>query len=130
MSTHKPLAGVRVLDLTRVLAGPFATMLLTDLGADVLKVEMPGVGDDSRHFGPFKNERSLYFISINRGKRSMTLNLKTDELGIEYTATATEALERALHLPMSGGEGDTVIANATRAQEVSDENWSTHLMSI
>tara|TARA_B100000614_G_scaffold96547_1_gene87217 strand:+ start:110 stop:1303 length:1194 start_codon:yes stop_codon:yes gene_type:complete len=79
MSTHKPLAGVRVLDLTRVLAGPFATMLLTDLGADVLKVEMPGVGDDSRHFGPFKNERSLYFISINRGKRSMTLNLKTDE---------------------------------------------------
>jgi len=54
-------------------------MLLSDLGAEVLKVEMPGVGDDSRHFGPFKNERSLYFISINRGKRSMTLNLKTEE---------------------------------------------------
>ncbi len=76
---NKPLSGIKVLDLTRVLAGPFTTMLLSDLGADVLKVEMPGIGDDSRHFGPFKNERSLYFISINRGKRSMTLNLKTDE---------------------------------------------------
>jgi CoA:oxalate CoA-transferase len=79
MSADKPLSGIKVLDLTRVLAGPFATMLLTDLGAEVLKVEMPGVGDDSRHFGPFKNERSLYFVSINRGKRSMTLNLKTAE---------------------------------------------------
>ena len=78
MSKEKPLAGLRVLDMTRVLAGPFATMLLSDLGADVLKIEMPGIGDDSRHFGPFKNERSLYFVSINRGKRSMTLNLKTD----------------------------------------------------
>lgn len=79
MSRSAPLAGIKVLDLTRVLAGPFATMLLSDLGAEVLKVEMPGVGDDSRHFGPFKNERSLYFVSINRGKKSMTLNLKTDE---------------------------------------------------
>ncbi|MCG8478041.1 MAG: CoA transferase, partial [Spirochaetales bacterium] len=78
MSKEKPLAGLRVLDMTRVLAGPFATMLLADLGADVLKIEMPGVGDDSRHFGPFKNGRSLYFVSINRGKRSMTLNLKTE----------------------------------------------------
>lgn len=75
----RPLGGIKVLDLTRVLAGPFATMLLADLGAEVLKVEMPGIGDDSRHFGPFKNDRSLYFVSINRGKRSMTLNLKTDE---------------------------------------------------
>lgn len=74
-----PLAGVRVLDLTRVLAGPYATMMLADLGAEVLKVELPGIGDDSRSFGPFKNGRSLYFMSINRGKRSMTLNLKTDE---------------------------------------------------
>ena len=79
MSHIKPLTGVRVLDLTRVLAGPFATMLLSDLGAEVLKIELPGVGDDSRHFGPFKNDRSLYFVSINRGKKSMTLNLKTRE---------------------------------------------------
>lgn len=77
MITEKPLSGIKVLDMTRVLAGPFATMLLADLGAEVLKVELPGIGDDSRHFGPFKNERSLYFVSINRGKRSMTLNLKT-----------------------------------------------------
>ncbi len=75
----KPLSGIKVLDLTRVLAGPFCTMLLQDLGAEVLKVEMPEKGDDSRHFGPFKEGRSLYFMSINRGKQSMTLNLKTDE---------------------------------------------------
>ncbi|TVR03687.1 MAG: CoA transferase [Spirochaetaceae bacterium] len=75
----KPLAGVRILDLTRVLAGPFCTMLLQDLGAEVLKVEIPGTGDDSRSFGPFKNDRSLYFISINRGKRSLSLNLKTEK---------------------------------------------------
>ncbi len=74
----KPLEGIKVLDMTRVLAGPFCTMLLQDLGAEVLKVEMPGTGDDSRHFGPFKEGRSLYFLSINRGKRSMTLNLKSD----------------------------------------------------
>ncbi|TVR32396.1 MAG: CoA transferase [Spirochaetaceae bacterium] len=75
----KPLAGVRVLDLSRVLAGPFCTMILGDLGAEVLKVEIPGKGDDSRSFGPFKNDRSLYFISINRGKRSVSLNLKTEK---------------------------------------------------
>lgn len=74
----KPLEGITVLDLTRVLAGPYCTMMLQDMGAEVLKVEMPGTGDDSRHFGPFKDGRSLYFMSINRGKRSMTLNLKTD----------------------------------------------------
>ena len=74
----KPLEGITVLDLTRVLAGPYCTMMLQDMGAEVLKVELPGTGDDSRHFGPFKDGRSLYFMSINRGKRSMTLNLKTD----------------------------------------------------
>jgi len=51
----KPLEGVRVLDLTRVLAGPFCTMVLSDLGAEIIKVEVPGTGDDSRAFGPFKN---------------------------------------------------------------------------
>lgn len=76
---NKPLAGCKVLDMTRVLAGPYTTMLLADLGAEVLKVELPGLGDDSRHFGPFKNGRSLYFVSINRGKKSITLNLKTEK---------------------------------------------------
>ena len=73
-----PLDGMKVLDLTRVLAGPYATMLLGDLGAEVIKIEQPGTGDESRNFGPFKNGFSLYFMSVNRGKQSVTLNLKTD----------------------------------------------------
>lgn len=77
--TGRPLEGVRVLDLTRVLAGPYCTMLLSDLGAEVVKVEQPGKGDDSRHFGPFKDGRSLYFASINREKKSISLNLKHEE---------------------------------------------------
>ncbi len=71
-----PLANIRVLDLTRVLAGPFCTMLLHDLGAEIIKVEIPEKGDDSRCFGPFLNKRSLYFLSVNRGKKSLSLNLK------------------------------------------------------
>ncbi len=70
------LKGIRVLDLTRILAGPYATMILGDLGAEVIKIEQPGVGDEARGFGPFKNDFSLYFMSINRGKKSLTLNLK------------------------------------------------------
>jgi CoA:oxalate CoA-transferase len=73
-----PLAGIRVLDLTRVLAGPFATMLLADLGAEVVKVERPPGGDDARHFGPFlPSGESAYFASINRGKKSIVLDLKS-----------------------------------------------------
>jgi len=75
----KPLENIKVLDLTRVLAGPFCTMILNDLGAYILKVEMPGTGDDARCFGPFKNEQSLYFVSINRGKDSISLNLKSEK---------------------------------------------------
>ena len=73
-----PLDGIKVLDLTRVLAGPYATMLLSDLGAEVIKIEQPGIGDESRNFGPFKNGFSLYFMSVNRGKQSVTLDLKTE----------------------------------------------------
>jgi len=73
------LEGIKVLDLTRVLAGPYATMILGDLGADIIKVEMPGIGDDSRQFGPYLNDESAYFMSINRNKRSMTLNLKEEK---------------------------------------------------
>jgi len=73
------LDNIKVLDLTRVLAGPYATMILADLGADVIKVEMPKTGDDSRSFGPYVNNESAYFMSINRNKRSMTLNLKTEK---------------------------------------------------
>lgn len=77
-----PLKGIRVLDLTRVLAGPYATMLLSDLGAEVIKIEQPGVGDEARNFGPFKNDFSLYFMSVNRGKKSLPLNLKAPQ-GVE-----------------------------------------------
>lgn len=76
----KPLDGIKVLDLTRVLAGPYCTMLLADMGADVVKVERPGAGDDTRGYGPpFLNGESAYFLSINRNKRSLTLNLKHDK---------------------------------------------------
>lgn len=74
----KPLEGIRVLDLTRVLAGPFCTMMLSDLGAEIIKVEVPGTGDDSRSFGPFRNGQSLYFINVNRGKESIAIDLKTE----------------------------------------------------
>jgi formyl-CoA transferase len=76
-----PLAGLRVLDLARVLAGPLAAMLLADLGAEVIKVERPGTGDDTRSWGPpfagpDENRQSTYFLSANRGKRSVTVDLK------------------------------------------------------
>ncbi len=76
----KPLEGIRVLDLTRALAGPFCTLMLGDYGADVIKIEIPGVGDDTRHWGPpFIGDESAYFLSINRNKRSLTLNFKDPE---------------------------------------------------
>jgi len=74
-----PLKGLLVLDLTRVLAGPYSTMVLSDLGARVIKVEAPGVGDDSRKFGPFIEGQSAYFMSLNRGKESIALNLKNED---------------------------------------------------
>ncbi len=82
--TNAPLNGIRVLDFSRVLAGPFCTMMLGDLGADVLKVEQPKLGDESRHWGPpwfgeGEDRLSAYFISVNRNKRSLTLNLKSKE---------------------------------------------------
>ena len=82
--TRGPLAGIVVIDLTRVLAGPYCTMTLGDLGARVVKVEMPGVGDDARHIGPFiqtddGQKVSGYFFSVNRNKESIALDLKTED---------------------------------------------------
>ena len=78
MPVPGPFSGVTVIDLTRVLAGPFSTMILSDLGARVIKVETPGTGDDAREYGPFVNGKSAYFVSVNRGKESIALNLKDD----------------------------------------------------
>lgn len=73
------LEGVTVLDLTRVLAGPFSTMMLADMGANIIKIEEPQKGDDTRQFGPYKNGESCYYINVNRNKRGITLNLKNPE---------------------------------------------------
>jgi CoA:oxalate CoA-transferase len=74
-----PLEGIRVLDLTQVLFGPFATMLLSDMGAEVIKIERPEVGDIARGNGPVVRGQSTYFLSLNRGKKSVTLNLATEQ---------------------------------------------------
>lgn len=75
------LDGVKVLDLSRVLAGPYCTMMLGDLGADIIKVEAPGLGDDTRYWGPpfAPGGESAYFLCVNRNKRSITLNLKSEQ---------------------------------------------------
>ena len=65
------LEGLRVLDLTRVLAGPFCTMMFADMGAEVIKIEEAGKGDDTRQMGPFKNGESAYFMNLNRNKKGL-----------------------------------------------------------
>ena len=76
MTQAGPLAGLLVVDFSRVLAGPFATMLMADLGARVIKVERPVGGDDSRTYGPFIEGESLYFARVNRGKESIAIDLR------------------------------------------------------
>lgn len=91
-----PLEGLKVLDLSRVLAGPYCTMLLADFGADVIKIEPPKVGDDLRAFGPFVGKESAYFMSLNRNKRSMVLDFKEPkhvEVFKEMVAKATVVVE-------------------------------------
>ena len=83
MNDDRPLTGCRILDLSRVLAGPLATQILGDLGADVIKVERPGDGDDTRHWGPpFVGADAAYYLSLNRSKRSVAVDLKTPD-GVE-----------------------------------------------
>src|SRR3546814_16839224 len=74
-----PLQSLRVLDLTRALAGPFCTMILGDLGADVVKVEPTGEGEMIRAWGPFDRDISVYYLSVNRNKRSLTANFRRSE---------------------------------------------------
>ena len=88
----KALDGIRVLDLTRALAGPFCTLMLGDYGADVIKIEIPGAGDDTRKWGPpFIGEESAYFLSINRNKRSLTLNFKEEKAREIFLKLAEQA---------------------------------------
>jgi formyl-CoA transferase len=88
-----PLDGIRVLDLTRVVAGPYCSMFLGDLGAEVVKVEQPGFGDDTRGWGPpFTGGESAYYLCINRNKQSITLDLKSTE-GVELLRQMTEVAD-------------------------------------
>lgn len=97
LPTPLPLHGIRIIDFSRILAGPLTTQVLADLGADVIKVERPGVGDDTRGWGPpFVGDDAAYFLSLNRNKRSITLDLGTAEgaaAAAELTATADVAIE-------------------------------------
>src|SRR5436190_5426227 len=80
MSAVPPLDGLRILDLSRVLAGPYCTMMLADLGADVVKVERPGSGDETRGWGPpYSGGESAYYLSVNRSKRSCAIDLSSEE---------------------------------------------------
>lgn len=90
------LEGVRVLDLSRVMSGPFCSAMLADLGAEVIKMEMPGRGDDSRQFGPFADGESAYFMLLNRGKKSVALDLKSDrgrEIAVALAASCDVVVE-------------------------------------
>ena len=86
-----PLKNLLVVDLTRVLVGPYCTMILSDLGARVIKIEAPETGDDSRKFGPFIKDYSAYFMSLNRGKESIALNLKNKEDKIIFEKILSKA---------------------------------------
>ena len=77
-NTKGPLSGILVIDLSRILAGPYCTLLMAEMGARVIKVEPPKGGDDARAYGPFVNGKSTYFASVNRGKESIALDLKND----------------------------------------------------
>jgi crotonobetainyl-CoA:carnitine CoA-transferase CaiB-like acyl-CoA transferase len=80
LMTDGALAGIRVLDLSRILSGPFASMILADLGADVIKIEDTRAGDDTRQWGPpFQGEDAVYFLSVNRDKRSVSIDLKSEK---------------------------------------------------
>ena len=79
MAQQGPLSGIIIVDLSRILAGPYCTLLMAELGARVIKVEPPGQGDDARHYGPFRNGKSAYFSSVNRGKELISLDLKSAE---------------------------------------------------
>ena len=94
----RPLEGIKVLDFTRALAGPYCTMMLGDMGAEIIKIEIPGRGDDSRAWGPpFIEGESSYFLSISRNKKSLTLNMKNEQ--------SKEIIKRLIH------QSDALVEN-------------------
>src|ERR1700691_2613747 len=97
MAQPGPLSGITIVDLSRILAGPYCTLLLAELGARVIKVEAPNGGDDARQYGPLTNRKSTYFASVNRGKESIALDLKS--------AADREIFERLLD------KADAVVEN-------------------
>ena len=115
-----PLAGVRIADLSRVLAGPYCTMVLADLGADVIKVERPEGGDETRSWGPpFVGGEAAYYLSVNRGKRSCALDLSQPEgreLALELCAGADAVIE---NFKVGGAEGLGVGYHQVRAENPS-----------
>ena len=91
-----PLAGIRVLDFSRILSGPYASMVLADLGAEIIKIEPMGNGDDTRNFPPFQGGLSHYYIALNRSKKSLALDLKSEDglrIARELAATCDIVLE-------------------------------------
>jgi len=100
--TQKPLDGIKVLDFTNVLAGPYCTMMLANMGAEIYKLERPGCGDDSRAYGPHINGESVYFTSVNRGKKSIVCNTKT-EAGREVFLKLVEKVDVVIENIKPGG---------------------------
>src|ERR1700681_972391 len=96
-SSSGPLAGLRVLDLSRILSGPFATMIFADLGADVIKLENTTSGDDTREWAPpYQGDQSAYFLSVNRNKRGVAVDLKTErgrEIALRLAERADVVME-------------------------------------
>ena len=104
MNSSTALQGITIVEMTQAMAGPFSAMTLGDLGADVIKVERPGIGDQSRTWGPpFQGDQSAYFMSVNRNKRSAILNLKT--------AGGREAMQRLLQ------RADVFLTNLPRDEQ-------------
>ena len=117
----KPLAGIKILDLSRVLAGPWATQLLADLGAEVIKVEKPGAGDDTRHWGPPWHEHgeekvAAYFLAANRGKRSVAIDFATEEGAALVRRMAADADVLVENFKVGGLEKFGLDAASLRAE--------------
>ena len=102
MSEHLALENITILDLTRVIAGPYCGAMLADLGANVIKIELPGRGDDARAYGPYVNGESLYYGNLNRNKRGITLNLKSEEGKEVFRKLAAKADEIVQLVPGRG----------------------------